>query len=206
MDYEETLAFLYEKLERGQSGLLTAGSRKVRATPPFLLPALFPAPETEKLSEFLSGVPEDPPPYLILLIQAGAAALGYVEQGEIALHKVITTYMVRQKQGKAQHKHLNQKGKSRLGSRIRLRNTVTFFERINTKLNQWGETDYVEHIFYSSSIPLWNLLHESAVSCPFAKHDKRLRPLDINIHTPNFEELQRANTYLLSSQLIEEAL
>ena len=204
MDYDETLNFLHTILHRDEKAMILSEADQVwlqaedfsyHFSPSLLLPP----PETGLLSTYLSTLPEEPPPYLMLLIEAGSAAIGYFEHGEPVLHKALSTYMVRQKQGKSQLKHLNQKGKSRLGSRIRLRNTITFFEQINNKLQEWGETDYVQYIFYHSSIPHWNLLHESKVACPFGKHDQRLQTLPFAIYTPNFEELNRVNTQLLSS-------
>ncbi|MEM6299914.1 MAG: hypothetical protein AAF740_14595, partial [Bacteroidota bacterium] len=120
MDYPETLSFLYEKQRSNEFPELEIGSRKLYFSEKTLqLAPLFPLPETDNFEEYLFSIPEDPPPYLMILIQAGAAALGYFEYGEPALHKAISAYMVRQQQGKSQIKHLNQKGKSRLGSRIR---------------------------------------------------------------------------------------
>ncbi|MGF1533895.1 MAG: hypothetical protein ACFCUI_09330 [Bernardetiaceae bacterium] len=170
-----------------------------------VLPLLFPDWVADVSSEsYLASLPEEPPPYLILLIRAGAAAMGYFVYGEPALHKTITTYMVRKQQGKSQLKHLHQKGKSRLGSRIRLRNTISFFENINTKLNDWEEIDETDKIFYSSSINHWYLLHHARVPCPFAAQDTRLCPVPLDIDTPNFEELCRVNDFLSQTQIFYE--
>ncbi|MEO1451203.1 MAG: hypothetical protein AAFV07_16855 [Bacteroidota bacterium] len=45
--------------------------------------------------------------------------------------------MKRHKRGKAQISYLNTRGKSKAGSRIRLANTVAFFEEINERLQDW---------------------------------------------------------------------
>ncbi|MEM7036019.1 MAG: hypothetical protein AAF570_03495, partial [Bacteroidota bacterium] len=74
-----------------------------------------------------SGLNHTPPPYLMILMQAGHAALGYFEEGEVVHHKVVKKYMVRRKQGKSQVGYLGTRGKSKAGSRVRLANAVRFF-------------------------------------------------------------------------------
>lgn len=155
--------------------------------------------KTLSLSSYSENIPFVPKPYLLILIQAGYASLGYFEEGKLIYHKAITAYMVRKKQGKAQIKHLNSKGKSRLGSRIRLQNTVLFFEQINAKLKEWHKQsnifDKVERIGQSGSTDLWHLFYTSKETAPFQKTDSRLRKVPITVHSPNFEELQRVNNW-----------
>jgi hypothetical protein len=173
----------------------------------FRVPITFPTlPEKEDeqltlcLSDYSDKITFLPKPYLLILIQAGYASLGYFEEGELIHHKAITAYMVRKKQGKSQIKHLNSKGKSRLGSRIRLQNTVLFFEQINSKLKEWHQKssifDKVERIGQSGSPDLWHLFYTSKEEAPFQKNDSRLRKVPITVHSPNFEELQRVNNYV----------
>lgn len=135
------------------------------------------------------------PDYLILLIQAGNAALGYFEEGELSNHKVVRKYMIRKKQGKFQGSHLKTKGKSKYGSRVRLNNTLEFFEDINQKLEDWEIVDEVDRILYFASIPLWNMLFESKIACPFEKEDIRLRKVPKDVQVPNYEELLRINEF-----------
>jgi hypothetical protein len=134
--------------------------------------------------------------YLILLIQPGQAALGYFEEGELENHIVIRRYMTRAKQGKTQIRHLKTKGKSKLGSRIRLQQTIDFFEEINTKLDEWEIIEKTQKIYYSAAIDLWNLVFDSKVECPFLKKDARLQKIPFNIMPPNYEELWRVNDQL----------
>lgn len=172
----------------------------------FRVPLTFPTLPTKEdeqktlsLSDYSEQIPFLPKPYLLILIQAGYASLGYFEEGELIYHKAITAYMVRKKQGKSQIKHLNSKGKSRLGSRIRLQNTVLFFEQINAKLKEWHKQatifDKVERIGQSGSPDLWHLFYTSKEEAPFQKNDSRLRKVPLTVHSPNFEELQRVNTW-----------
>ncbi len=157
------------------------------------------------LSDYSDEITFSPKPYLLILIQAGAASLGYFEDNKLIYHKVITAYMVRKKQGKSQIKHLNSKGKSRLGSRIRLQNTIWFFEQINLKLKEWHKKsdifDKIERIGQSGSPDLWHLFYTSKEEAPFQKNDSRLRKIPITVHTPNFEELQRVNIWANRGEL-----
>ncbi|TAE75589.1 MAG: hypothetical protein EAZ85_02000 [Bacteroidetes bacterium] len=155
--------------------------------------------ENQSFKDFLLQIPPFPNDYIVLLIQAGSAVIGQYEEGKLVNHKVIKKYMVRAAQGKAQLKHLNSKGKSKLGSRIRLAQTKDFFEEINQKLEEWEITN-IPFIFYSGSIDCWNLLFESKINCPFEKKDKRLRKVPLLVHTPDFEELLRINEFILNAK------
>lgn len=147
------------------------------------------------------GKPAFPPDYLILLMQAGQSALGYFEAGELVYHKVIRKYMVRKKQGKAQVAHLKIKGKSRAGSRVRLAQTVAFFEEINTKLQDWEVSHTAERILYSCPVRMWPLLFEAKVAAPFDQRDSRLRKIPKDVGIPDFEELQEVNRFALSGAI-----
>ncbi len=91
----------------------------------FRLPIVLPRPD-ERSAPVFENVH-----YVILLIQSGSCAMGYFEDGFNLEHKVFRSYMVRKKQGKSQIKYLKTKGKSRAGSRVRLAETLEFFENIN---------------------------------------------------------------------------
>lgn len=154
----------------------------------------------ESLDDYLLELPSFLPNYLIILVQAGTAAFGYFEEGIIDSHKVIRKYMIRAKQGKAQIKHLKTKGKSRLGSRIRLAQTDQFFEEINDKLLEW-EIEDVDRVLYNASIQLWNLVFESRILPPFEKDDERLCKIPLDIHRPSYEELLKVNDYIQQGRL-----
>lgn len=161
------------------------------------LPLTFsPISENTLPSEYLDKLDDIHPPYLIALIQAGAAALGYAEEGEIYLHKNIKKYMKRHKRGKAQISYLNSKGKSKAGSRIRLANTISFFEDINEKLTEWEEDYEPKRIMYSCSAQLWGLLFKSNVPPPFEKKDERLIKIPKDVQIPSLEELMAVNKFV----------
>ncbi|MEJ8803878.1 hypothetical protein [Pontibacter sp. H249] len=140
--------------------------------------------------------------YVILLIQSGNCALGYFENGRNLNHKVFRSYMVRKKQGKSQIKYLKTKGKSRAGSRVRLGETVEFFENINERLQQYFEHHDIHRIAISCSKTLIPYLFGSKAKTPFDKNDPRLLKIPKHIHTPIYEVLLDANKFLLKGELI----
>ena len=142
--------------------------------------------------------------YVMLLIQSGNCAIGYFENGINLDHKVFRSYMVRKKQGKSQIKYLKTKGKSRAGSRVRLGETVEFFENINERLQTYFEEHEVHRIAISCSKTLIPYLFNSKVATPFDKKDPRLYKIPRHIHTPIYEVMMDANKFLLRGELIYE--
>ncbi|GAA0189140.1 hypothetical protein GCM10009122_48930 [Fulvivirga kasyanovii] len=139
--------------------------------------------------------------YILILIQAGKAALGYFDDDIMLDHKVFKSYMVRKKQGKSQVKYLKSKGKSRAGSRVRLANTVHFFESINERLQEYFEDYEINRIGLSCSKTLLPYLFSSKVSCPFDKKDERLFKIPKHIHTPGYDILVDTQEWLLQGEI-----
>ncbi|MFD2247510.1 hypothetical protein [Pontibacter ruber] len=164
----------------------------------FRLPITVPAPGNDKPAEKAQVN------YVILLIQSGNCALGYFENGRNLDHKVFRSYMVRKKQGKSQIKYLKTKGKSRAGSRVRLGETVEFFENINGRLQEYFEDHEVHRIAISCSKTLIPYLFGSKVATPFDKNDPRLFKIPRHIHTPIYEVMLDANRFLQRGELIYE--
>lgn len=164
----------------------------------FRLPLVLPPPGATLPEE------NDQVNYVILLIQSGNCALGYFENGRNLDHKVFRSYMVRKKQGKSQIKYLKTKGKSRAGSRVRLGETVEFFENINERLQTYFEEHEVHRIAISCSKTLIPYLFNSKVSTPFDKNDPRLFKIPKHIHTPIYEVMLDANRFLQRGELIYE--
>lgn len=201
LTYEQSLTFIQQLPHEAQAGKVQLLPKKLLLQgvdaeqqvlwwfrPPLLFPRMA---QEDTLETYIPKLTETLPDYLLLLLRAnGNAALGYFEEGKLLNHKVIRKYMVRKKQGKAQVNHLKTKGKSRLGSRIRLQQTQEFAQEINQKLWDW-ETEGAERILVSSSIDVWNLLFKVEPLPPFEKRDTRLRRVPYHIHTPHYEELNR---------------
>lgn len=142
--------------------------------------------------------------YIILLVQSGNCAVGYFEDGKNLNHKVFRSYMVRKKQGKSQIKYLKTKGKSRAGSRVRLGETIEFFENINERLQTYFEEHKVDRIAISCSKTLIPFLYNAKVPTPFQKNDPRIYKIPKHIHTPIYEVMLDANKFLQKGELIYE--
>ncbi|GAB4404786.1 MAG: hypothetical protein OHK0039_05260 [Bacteroidia bacterium] len=149
----------------------------------------------DDLAVYLDQTDDAFDPYLIMLVQVGAAAIGYFEDGEPVLHKAVKKYMKRHGQGRSQIHYLNSRGKSKAGSRVRLANTVAFFEEINERLGDWMDSFEVGRILYSCTPQLWGLLFASRTEPPFAKTDPRLLKIPTHVHIPDHAELLRINRF-----------
>ena len=164
----------------------------------FRLPIVLPPPGKETVAK------ENQVHYIILLIQSGSCAIGYFENGINLDHKVFRSYMVRKKQGTSQVKHLKTKGKSRAGSRVRLGETVEFFENINERLQDYFAAHQVHRIALSCSKILIPYLFNSKVATPFDKRDERIFKIPKHIHTPIYEVMMETHKFLLKGELIYE--
>lgn len=162
------------------------------------LPIVIPPPD-----EF-SSPEEKQVNYVVLLIQSGNCAMGYFEDGINIDHKVFRSYMVRKKQGKSQIKYLKTKGKSRAGSRVRLGETVEFFENINGRLQEYFEEHRIDRIAISCPKILIPYLFNSKVPTPFDKRDERLLKIPRHIHTPIYDVMIDTHKFLLKGELIYE--
>lgn len=159
------------------------------------LPIVFSQTEPGKIPELIDTN------YIILLIQSGSAAAGFYENDANLDHKVFKSYMVRKKQGKSQIKYLNAKGKSRAGSRVRLANTIDFFENINERLQSYCDDYHVDRIAISCSKTLIPYLYNSKVACPFDKKDERIYKIPKHIHTPGYDVLVQSHQFLMHGEV-----
>ncbi|NVJ86214.1 MAG: hypothetical protein HWE15_07900 [Algoriphagus sp.] len=141
----------------------------------------------------------------LLAIRAGQAFAGYFHQDQLEDHKVFRAYMVRQKQGKSQIKHLKTKGKSRAGSRIRLAETARFFNEINERLQDYSEKFPISRWGISCSKTLWPYFFNAEVSPPFSPKQENVLSLPFHYHQASFEELQSSYSALLNFHLFLSA-
>jgi hypothetical protein len=127
---------------------------------------------------------------IYLTIESGNAAICVMKGIENVYHKTFSAYMTRKKQGVSQIKYLNKKGKSRAGSRVRLAETVEFFESINLKLQDlFIEDQKVERIALDCSPTLIPYLYGSKVATPFEKKDERLYKIPLHLPQCNYTNL-----------------
>ncbi|MBT0810234.1 hypothetical protein KIH41_02965 [Litoribacter ruber] len=139
--------------------------------------------------------------YVVLLIRSGIGSVGYFENGENIDHKVFRSYMVRKKQGKSQIKHLKTKGKSRAGSRIRLAETLEFFEEINERLQEYFSQYFINKIALSCSTTLIPYLFNGKTPTPFDKSDPRIITVPRHIQNPTYETLMNTSDFLKKGEL-----
>ena len=148
----------------------------------------------------IKTVPVEIKNYVLLIIRSGIATLGYFENFINVDHKVLRAYMVRKKQGMSQIKYLNKKGKSRAGSRVRLAETVEFFEDINQRLKQYFKEYRIDEIGLICAESLIPYLYGSKVKTPFSKGDPRIFKIPKHIQNPTYEALLDTNQFLLKAE------
>ena len=140
--------------------------------------------------------------YVLGLVKAGQASVGYFHEGILIDHKVFRAYMVRQKQGVSQIKHLKTKGKSRAGSRIRLAETERFFNEIKERMKSYSDKFPIDFWGISCSKTLWPFLFSTDTPSPFSKDNEKLIELPFHIHQGSFEEIKEAGEILQSFHLL----
>jgi len=149
------------------------------------VPRVFPIPKScSSLPSFLEQLPIEPGLQVVLLMQAGAASLGLFEAGEVLRTKTFKRYVVRGK-GRAQPTHLNSKGKSRYGSRLRLQNARAILDETNEKLHDWwDEYGVPDTVFFNAPVRLWADLKTAKPTPPFAASGQLVRiPQDLPVPT-----------------------
>jgi hypothetical protein len=114
--------------------------------------------------------------------------MGLWEGEALLAHKVIKKYVVRGK-GKAQPTHLKTRGKSRYGSRLRLRNAQAQLVQTNEKLaSWWAAHGAAEDVFVSCPKRTLPELFACSPPPPFPREALLRIPLDV--HVPDFQELK----------------
>lgn len=150
------------------------------------IPDLLPLVSPEDL---LPQLQPGPGRQLILLVQAGAAALGLWEGEDLLAHKAFRRYVTRGK-GRAQPKHLRTRGKSRYGSRLRLLNARRQFLQTVEVVEDWREQfGEFEQIHYSVPVRLWGELRSALAEV--LEETPRVRRLPLDLGRPCFAEVER---------------
>ncbi|WP_339816215.1 hypothetical protein [uncultured Imperialibacter sp.] len=141
---------------------------------------------------------------LYISMESGYATISLMRGGENMYHTSFGAYMTRKKQGFSQIKYLKKKGKSRAGSRVRLAETIEFFEKINLTLTDLLEKYTVDRLALNCNTTLIPYLHQSKVKCPFEKNDSRLYKIPVHIAQSNFTNLEAAIKKLKAPLLFYE--
>jgi len=159
-----------------------------------------PAPGA-RIDAFAAALPERLARRCVVLLQAGAAALGYWDDDELVRHKAYKRYVVRGN-GKAQPLHRKSKGKSRYGSRLRLQNRRRLLTEVNERLRAWwDELGAPEQVFFAVPVRARADWFAADPAPPFARDDVRSRRIPVHAHEPDFAELRRVHGLLLRGRL-----
>ena len=181
------LLILADKEKHGFS--CTEGGTKLFS---FRLPLCYPPPqESQTFFNYLETLGnKDQQNFIILLMEAGRAAIGCFKNNKLIDHKNIRKYMVRKKQGKAQISHLKTKGKSRYGSRLRLRESEAFFNEIITKIFSENYKS-AQSIYYHCPVRLKACLYEASEELKLNLKQFTWKRLGTDIKESSFNELKR---------------
>ncbi|MEO6596343.1 MAG: hypothetical protein ABIP94_16460 [Planctomycetota bacterium] len=155
----------------------------------------------EPIAAYASRVGEQLDRQIVVLLQAGAAAIGYWDGDELLDHKAMRKYVVRGR-GRAQPLHLKTCGKSRYGSRLRLQNWRRLLTEVNERLRQcWEEFGEPERVFYGAPVRVWVDLFAAEPSPPFRRDAAFLQRVPMHVHRPDFGELRRVRGWLQYGRL-----
>ena len=150
---------------------------------------------------FAARAARGPGDYALLLFRAGAAAVGRYADGELLDHKAFKRYVVRGK-GRAQSTHLQMRGKSRYGSRLRLRNEERLLAEVAERLARWwGSEAAPERLYAACPAPLYARLSRTDPPPPFGTDDPRWVRLPLHVHEPKHAELLRVHASIARGRL-----
>jgi hypothetical protein len=171
---------------RAIEAVTAEGTVAARLVPPLLLSI---EDQHASADHYLASLRAAPGRHAMLLLRAGAAALGLWDGDEILRHKVIKKYVVRG-HGKAQTTYRKTKGKSRYGSRLRLQNAESLLVDVSQRLCDWREQDAgFDRLLYYCPERQWAEFLRTDPTPPLT--GLTLTWLGLSIHEPGFEELLR---------------
>lgn len=179
-------------------GLVFAGDAGARLRVPLLAPRVAPG---ERLADYATRLPGPSPRHVLLLLQAGASALGYWDGDELLHHKAQRRYVVRG-HGKAQPLHAKTRGRSRYGARLRLQNWRRLLAETNERLHgYWRDYGAPERVFFAVPVRALAELFASEPAPPFARDDGIAQRVPMHVHRPDFAELLRVHGWLRYGRL-----
>jgi hypothetical protein len=109
--------------------------------------------------------------------------------------------MVRKKQGKSQIKHLKTRGKSKAGSRVRLANTVRFFNEIHERLKSYLHNYTIDRIALSCSKTLIPFFFADNINPSVHKNDERIIKIPMDVPVPGYNTLLRVNHFMEKAEI-----
>lgn len=178
------------RLDASRQSFSTPDARTV-----FAPPAVQPIPDgVGSATAYLDVLPAELGTQLVVLLRAGAAALGWWDGDELLRHKVFKRYVVRGS-GRAQPTHLSSKGKSRYGSRLRLQNARKLLAEVCERQTEWvTELGKPDLAFYACPVRLWADLFRTRPGPPLPS--ETYRAVGVDFRAPGFDELRRVRRAL----------
>ena len=150
----------------------------------------------EGIAAFAARLPGPVEQQVVLLLRAGAVALGYWRGDDLLQHKAQRRYVVRG-HGKAQPLHARTRGKSRYGARLRLQNWKRLLGETNARLHEWWtEIGAPDRVFHAVPVRVFPELLAAEPPPPFVRGDAVLQRVPMHVHRPDFAELLRVRGWL----------
>ena len=175
-----------------------AGDGRARLRVPLAALRVLPG---ERIDDYLARLRPTSERQVVLLLQAGAMAIGYWDGDDLVDHKAMRKYVVRG-HGKAQPKHRRSRGKSRYGARLRLQNWQRLLVATNERLTDcWDRFGVPERIFHAVPVRGFVDLLAADPPPPFRRDDARLQRVPMHVHRPDFAELARVRGWLVHGRL-----
>lgn len=164
---------------------------------PLLAPRVQPG---ERLRDYLGRLPGLDERSVLLLLRAGAMAVGYWDGDDLLHHKAVRRYVVRG-HGKAQSLHAKTKGRSRYGARLRLQNWKLLLAETNERLaDYWQEYGAPERTFVAAPVRVLADLARAEPPPPWSDATSVQR-VPMHVHRPDHEELLRVRSWLARGRL-----
>ncbi|MBL8748908.1 MAG: hypothetical protein JNK78_07100 [Planctomycetes bacterium] len=155
----------------------------------------------EAVADYLARADDRLGVQVVLLLRAGAMAIGCWEDDELVVHKAQRKYVVRG-HGRAQATHRKTRGKSRYGSRLRLQNWKRLLEETNERLRGiWRDFGPPRAVFLSVPVRVLADLVAATPAPPFAVDDPGVVRIPLHVHRPDHAELLRVRRWLVHGRL-----
>lgn len=206
-DWRDTAAVLDDfvdthgaRLDADASAFLSA-DRALRFEPPLVqaIPDGIRSPES-----YLLEIGETLGTVCVVLLRAGAFALGLWDDDELIAHKAKKRYVTRGK-GRAQATHLKTRGKSRYGSRLRLQNALAQLSDLSTRLHDLEEAHgRPRQCWLACPTRLVADFYDAKPAPPWRREEWRRIPY--HVHEPDFEELRRVRNRLVTGQIAGQSV
>lgn len=190
-------------LQRWPDAVADRRAQVFRGEPGALLRVPLRAPRVqpgERLRDYLRRLPGLDERSVLLLLRAGAMAVGYWDGDDLLHHKAVRRYVVRG-HGKAQSLHAKTKGRSRYGARLRLQNWKRLLAETNERLaGYWHEYGAPERTFVAAPVRVLADLARAEPAPPWSD-PAAVQRVPMHVHRPDHEELLRVRSWLARGRL-----